>query len=279
MSQLEGKKKLAKLKTIARMMINGASSAKSAQDTELILAQLNEFHLLLAGCWFSAAQACTLLRRWEVFHGRRLRNKDVLKLLRPQVELVIMLHSRIVDLYNADEVLAVLNPTMRAEAIFRLGTLNVWSPLKPEGPYSLNLGLREDRQVVRMLVHLHEAENAIWRNPMLRWKLDIPKVEGWSLPTTWLSPDGMPRSGYVAFTYDPPREEWGARVILAALTLAGVDEEDDDILSELPTDKPLSDMLNENLEHCHIKWVYDGIQVKEEPKRKPKDLPGMPPDA
>ncbi|KAK7253708.1 cysteine-type endopeptidase inhibitor [Aureococcus anophagefferens] len=273
-SSKSGKSKLNKLKTIARMMISGAGAAKSAADTELILARLNEFHLLLAGCWFSAAQACTLLRRWQLFDGPKLRNRDVLKLLRPQVELVIMLHSRVVDLYNIDEVFAVLDPTMRAEAIFRLGTLNIWSPLKPDGPYSLNLGLREDRQVVRMLVHLHEAEQAVWRNPTLRWKLDMPRVEGWSLPTTWLNQDGIPRSGHVAFTYDPQHEDWSTRIVLAALTLAGVDEDDDDLLSEMPQSEPLEAMLAASLDAAHIKWVYDGITVADPVPRRPKDLPG-----
>ncbi|KAH8066365.1 hypothetical protein JL722_803 [Aureococcus anophagefferens] len=244
-SSKSGKSKLNKLKTIARMMISGAGAAKSAADTELILARLNEFHLLLAGCWFSAAQACTLLRRWQLFDGPKLRNRDVLKLLRPQVELVIMLHSRIVDLYNIDEVFAVLDPTMRAEAIFRLGTLNIWSPLKPDGPYSLNLGLREDRQVVRMLVHLHEAEQAVWRNPTLRWKLDMPR-----------------------------HEDWSTRIVLAALTLAGVDEDDDDLLSEMPQSEPLEAMLAASLDAAHIKWVYDGITVADPVPRRPKDLPG-----
>lgn len=267
-------KRASKLKTIARMMITGANTAKNAADTELVIARLNEFHLLLAGCWFSAAQACTLLRRWELFDGDKLRNKDVLRLIRPQVELVIMLHSRIVDLYNIDEVFAMLSPAMRAETIFRLGTLNIWSPLKPEGPYSLNLALREDRQVVRMLVHLHEAENAIWRNPTLRWKLDIAKVEGWALPTTWLNPEGIPRSGHVAFTYDPPHEDWPCRLVLSALTLAGVDRDDDDLFSELPQDGPLEAMLKASLEESKIKWEYDGITLPETVLRKPRDLPG-----
>jgi len=125
-----------------------------------------------------------------------LKSKDVLKMLRPRVELVVMLHSRVVDLYNFDDVLAELAPAERAEVSFRLGTLNVWSPLKAEGPFCLNLAMREDRQVVRMLIHLREREKASWRGATLRWKLDAPKVEGWSLPTTWLTADGIPRSGH-----------------------------------------------------------------------------------
>jgi len=123
-------------------------------------------------------------------------------------------------------------------------------------------------------MHLHEAENAIWRNPTLRWKLDIPKVEGWALPTTWLNPDGIPRSGHVAFTYDPPHEDWPCRLVLSALTLAGVDRDDDDLFSELPQDGPLEVMLARSLEESKIKWVYDGTTLPDVVVRKPRDLPG-----
>ncbi|KAH8050335.1 hypothetical protein JL721_11419 [Aureococcus anophagefferens] len=132
-----------------------------------------------------------------------------------RVELVIMLHSRIVDLYNIDEVFAVLDPTMRAEAIFRLGTLNIWSPLKPDGPARSTWGSRGPP--ARGLVHAHRP-----RGP----------------------------------------------------NLAGVDEDDDDLLSEMPQSEPLEAMLAASLDAAHIKWVYDGITVADPVPRRPKDLPG-----
>ncbi|KAJ8598741.1 hypothetical protein CTAYLR_010723 [Chrysophaeum taylorii] len=164
------------LKSVARMVIRGAKKATAAARAEHILAWLNELQLLAAMHYFSTAQACALLERWQIVEGDTLTIVGRREGVRPLVELVVMLHSRVLDLYNFDALLNLLPPAMRAEAVFRLGLLNVFSPLNPDGPYILNLSVREDRQVIKILCHLKQAEQSQWRNPVLQWKMDCPAV-------------------------------------------------------------------------------------------------------
>jgi hypothetical protein len=67
-------------------------------------------------------------------------------------ELVVNLFHRIVDIHNVEMILRHLEPFEVGCIICRIGRLNLFNPMKPEGGGELNLGLYEDRQV--RIVHL-----------------------------------------------------------------------------------------------------------------------------
>lgn len=76
-----------------------------------------------------------------------------------RVDLLISLYSRIVDIHNMDCVFAVLTAAEQACFIQRIGILNVFNPWKCDGTWCLDLSEREDRVVLRALLHLNMAES------------------------------------------------------------------------------------------------------------------------
>jgi hypothetical protein len=76
-----------------------------------------------------------------------------------RVDMLISLYSRIVDIHNMDCVLAILSAAEQACFIQRIGILNVFNPWKCDGTWCLDLSQREDRTVLRALLHLNLAEN------------------------------------------------------------------------------------------------------------------------
>jgi hypothetical protein len=119
-----------------------------------------------------------------------------------RVELVITLYSRIVDLHNFDLVLRELTPLEVACIQCRLGLLNIYNPLKPEGYLSLDLSLHEERQVAKMIAALSVTEpGENFQNPTFRWEWELNDVPGWTLVATWMSEEGMPRRGIMLVEY------------------------------------------------------------------------------
>jgi len=43
--------------------------------------------------------------------------------------------------------MALFNPEEQAQIIYRIGYLNLWDPVAPDGYIELNLGRRDERQV------------------------------------------------------------------------------------------------------------------------------------
>ena len=110
-----------------------------------------------------------------------------------RVELVVTLYSRVVDPYHIDIVLRNLTPLEVACVTCRLGLLNIYNPLKPEGFVTLDLSIREERVVAKMIAALsvtEPGENFI--NPAFRWEWEFDDVPGWTLLSTWMSEEGMP---------------------------------------------------------------------------------------
>lgn len=132
--------------------------------------------------------------------------------------------------------LRVLRPYEVACVIARIGILNFFNPLKPEGSWSMDLSRWDQRQVAKMLIVLetHEpGENWIGtsiaqRNcfvicvlavKQFRWTLDSPPVPGWILTQPWLTgryrcallapplltrlviEEGLPTRGYLEVDY------------------------------------------------------------------------------
>ena len=102
--------------------------------------------------------------------------------------------------------MSALNADQRAEVIGRIGWLNVFSPLKPDGAYSLDLSRREDRLVLKMLIHLDAAESRrkvkgwadnpdpVFQRARADGSFESPVI-GWKFPKAWLSKSGLEKPG------------------------------------------------------------------------------------
>ena len=109
--------------------------------------------------------------------------------------------------------MGALNADQRAEVIGRIGWLNVFSPLKPDGAYSLDLSRREDRLVLKMLIHLDAAESRrkvkgwadnpdpVFQRARADGSFESPVI-GWKFPKAWLSKSGLEKTGRITIRYD-----------------------------------------------------------------------------
>ncbi|TYZ63503.1 hypothetical protein PybrP1_010315 [[Pythium] brassicae (nom. inval.)] len=170
---------------------------------------------LLATRWVSAPQAVRLLGAWPAaFEGAR-------------VELACLLFDRLADLHNAGGLLAALGDAEAAQCLFRLGWLNLWTPLLPDNYYELSLALYEEREVAKALVRLaidEPGEN--WQGETFGWSRD-ELIPGWELNLSWLKDGGFPDKGCLCLEYYSGADKgcgpvWPTRRELAAGTLAGL---------------------------------------------------------
>lgn len=121
-----------------------------------------------------------------------------------KVELIVVLFPQLVDTINMEIVFMKLTPKERAMVFFRLGYLNVWNPLKPEGGFSLNLMRWEERQVAKVLILLSCIEpGQNWLDEAYRPSGDRnePFVEDWELPLGWYLDVNLPGMGIVNVKY------------------------------------------------------------------------------
>ena len=75
-----------------------------------------------------------------------------------RVEVLVNLFNRLVDLHNFDMVLGVLTPYEIACVQCRIGILHYFNPMKPEGFHTVDLGIRDERVVAKMLAALSYVE-------------------------------------------------------------------------------------------------------------------------
>lgn len=75
-----------------------------------------------------------------------------------RVELVVGLFSNIVDLHNFEIVLRHLSSYEVACIYCRIGILNIFNPMKPEGSLQLDMSRYDERMVVKMLAQLSVIE-------------------------------------------------------------------------------------------------------------------------
>jgi len=76
-----------------------------------------------------------------------------------RVELIIRLFTQICDKVNFDFILRILLPKEISMIIFRLGWLNIFSPLKIQGAFAVDLSRRDDRQLAKLLIYFNHVES------------------------------------------------------------------------------------------------------------------------
>jgi len=127
----------------------------------------------------------------------------------------------------------ILTPPERARVVNQAGWANVWSPLRPDGSYVLNLALPEDRQIARSLTHVEASETY---SQLLDLRLlDVPSIENWAAPAAekvvevnpWRKE--LPAKGVWGITFksksdDPRDSDLSLRAALACLTSAAPPE-------------------------------------------------------
>jgi len=139
-----------------------------------------------------------LILRW-FFIGRHHRTRHFGSY---RVELAVQLFCRVVDTHNFDLVLRVLQPYECAHFICRMGILNVFNPLKPEGAHCLCLARRDERVAAKILTALsvtEPGENLV--DGSFRWEYDASKIPGWELTESWLRDEDMLDRGFLSVTY------------------------------------------------------------------------------
>jgi hypothetical protein len=123
-----------------------------------------------------------------------------------RVDLVVQLFERLVDRHNFDLVLRLLKAEEVASVTARIGWLNFFCPLKPEGCLELNLAIYEERLIAKMINTLATVEPGDnWPRKQFRWKHSDEPMPGWELKLTWMEdlPNGagLPERGYMCVEY------------------------------------------------------------------------------
>jgi len=119
-----------------------------------------------------------------------------------RVELFCLLFSRVVDVHNIDLVLRFLAPFEVACVICRIGILNLFNPMKPEGSICLDLSRRDERIVAKMYAAMSVYEpGENWLDETFRWEYHTPPIPGWELTQNWMTEEGMPCKGCLYLNY------------------------------------------------------------------------------
>ncbi|KAG9399729.1 NLR, CARD domain-containing protein 3 [Aphanomyces cochlioides] len=204
-----------------------AASVPNAKDHSGHLSArrlLMELQALFCTRWLTVRQAMLILSRWPPSFGST------------RVDAALMLFDRILDLYNFTQIFAALDDEQCAQVIYRLGWLNLWSPLNPELYYELDLTIYEQREVTKVLVQLaldEPGEN--WQNATFGWDRDSP-MPGWVLNMSWLTPGNFPVKGYLRLEYYSGADKgcspvWPTRRASAQNVLAELPHQFEDFLA------------------------------------------------
>jgi Ran GTPase-activating protein (RanGAP) involved in mRNA processing and transport len=119
-----------------------------------------------------------------------------------RVDFIIRMLTLLVDLINIEIVLAILTPKEVALIIFRVGYLNIWNPMKPEGCISLNLARREEKQLFRILYTLQwlELPSENWRD--CNWTaIGAEVIKYFDIPSSWFLENTIPDAGQISGKY------------------------------------------------------------------------------
>mmetsp|Transcript_28846 Transcript_28846/g.53638 ORF Transcript_28846/g.53638 Transcript_28846/m.53638 type:complete len:585 (+) Transcript_28846:3-1757(+) len=114
----------------------------------------------------------------------RLRKKNAPMLV--IVNFIQLIFSRIINLEEFSQVVSKLPSDLKDELFHRIGILNIWTPVYPDGTYRLNLSAWDNREAAKMLFKLaaiEPGENLI--NETYRPSLIEDNIPGWELPMPW----------------------------------------------------------------------------------------------
>ncbi|RYG68846.1 hypothetical protein EON64_04230 [archaeon] len=167
-------------------------------DRDLIAVRiLDALETVLAGRYLTSGQLGYIVEKFP-FGNLQMSEFGTFR-----VELIISLFSRLTDLINFEYVLQDLENVEIAMILFRLGWLNVWNPLKPEGYIVLDLSRQEERQIARMLITLNYVETGeTWLEPSYAPSLTTnPEDPNWKLPISWYAEETLPSTGILSVQY------------------------------------------------------------------------------
>ena len=118
------------------------------------------------------------------------------------VGLAVSLFGRIVDPENIDIVLRVFSAHDAACFWCRIGYLNLFNPVKPEGTLQINLARREEAIVARILIYMSIVEPGNnMPQPMFKWKREMDATPGFEITAPWATNDGLPKKGILGLTF------------------------------------------------------------------------------
>ena len=96
-----------------------------------------------------------------------------------RVELVVTLFGCLVDLHNFELVLRALTSFEAACVICRVGWLNIFNPLKPQGAYELDLSRHEERVIYKYINVLGTNEaGENFHEQSFRWERGMDPIPG-----------------------------------------------------------------------------------------------------
>ncbi len=199
---------------------NSSSLAATIDPTIIASRVLDALETILSGRYLTCAQIGIILEKFP-FGNIMMNDYSTYR-----VELIISLFSRIVDLINMEYVFKELESFEIAMLYFRIGFLNLWNPLKPEGYIYLNLSRVEERKVAKMLIILNYTEKGeTWleadfhesvaldtlsstentEGEEVKLTHDVPdellNTRRWTIPHTWYNQESLPQSGILSLQY------------------------------------------------------------------------------
>mmetsp|Transcript_26381 Transcript_26381/g.39138 ORF Transcript_26381/g.39138 Transcript_26381/m.39138 type:complete len:1369 (+) Transcript_26381:243-4349(+) len=198
-----------KLGTIApitnseRYILNFGDKFREMAETTLVneyvksVRTVSALEDIIGRVWIRARHLAMMVSKFRIGVARKTATFGTYR-----VEVVVRLFSRVVDVHNFDLVLRILTPFEYACVVCRLGMLNIFNPMKPEGYISIDLSIHEERVVAKMLSALSFTEPGDnIRDPTLRFEWGFDDVPGWELLPTWLTEEGMPHRGIMCVDY------------------------------------------------------------------------------
>lgn len=173
---------------------NSASDLSTAIQANNIV---NAIEKIFSKVWISARHLALILSYFIIGKEKKTAIFGTYR-----IEVFVCLFSRVVDPHNLDSALNVLTPYEAACVYCRVGWLNLFNPLKPDGAHVLDLSNGDERVIVKQLALLSAVEPGDnIRASRFRWKWEDDDLSGWVLLAPWVSEDGMPHRGVMYLDY------------------------------------------------------------------------------
>lgn len=119
-----------------------------------------------------------------------------------RVDLIVLLFNCVIDLHNIEIVMRQLSAYEAACVYCRIGILNLFNPMKPEGSIELDLSHRDERVVAKMLCQLSVVEPGDnFPFQQFRWERNMDPTPAFVVTEPWMTEDGIPNHGLFASTY------------------------------------------------------------------------------